>query len=127
MISKMMPKMIVKIIYPEEIQPDGINKNWNLNFSHWVDNCETNERGWIFYRNKSISENRDETLKIVGDNAIEVLIYSQGLYAFGMEPGDGYDNRGFFIPSFPIGLIIFSFGIAAITISLKSKSKIILK
>jgi hypothetical protein len=116
--------MIVKITYPEEIQPDELNNIWNLQFMHWVDNCETNERGWYIYQNETISENRDETLKDVGDNAIEVLIYSQGLYAFGMEPGEDYDSGGLFISSFPIGLILFSFGIAAITISLKTKFKI---
>jgi len=119
--------MIAKIVYPEEIQPDEFNNIWNLQFMHWVENCETNQRGWQIYSNETISENRDETLKKVGDNAVEVLIYSQGLFAFGMEPGDDNDNRGLFISSFPIGLIIFSFGIAAITISLKSKSKIMLK
>ncbi len=116
--------MIVKIVYPEEIQPDGLNKIWNLQFMHWEDNCEINERGWYIYQNVSISEYRDESLKDVGENAIEVLIYSPGLYAFGMEPGDDYDNRGFFISSFPIGLILSSIGIAIITISLKTRFKI---
>ncbi len=116
--------MIVKIVYPEEIQPDGLNKIWNLQFMHWVDNCDSNERGWHVYENKSITENRDETLKDKGDRTIEVLIYSQGLYTFGMEPGDDYDKRDFFISSFPIGMILFSFGIAITTISLKSKLKI---
>jgi len=122
--SKVQFPMIVKIVYPEEIQPDGINKNWNLQFMHWTENCETNNRSWYIYRNESVSENRDETLKIVGNNAIEVLIYSQGLYAFGIKPGDDYDNRGFFISSFPIGLILFSIGIAITTVSLKTRFKI---
>lgn len=116
--------MIVKIVYPEEIHPDGINKIWDLRFMHWIENCETNERGWTVYRNESISENRDETLKKVGDKAIEVLIYSQGLYTFGIVPGNEDGNRGgFFISSFPIGFFLFSFGIAISTISLKSKIK----
>jgi len=122
--SKVQFPMIVKIVYPEEIQPDGINKNWNLQFMHWIDNIETNNRNWYVYRNETVSENRDETLKIAGDNAIEVLIYSQGLYAFGIEPGDDYENRGFFISSFPIGLILSSIGIAIITVSLKTRFKI---
>jgi len=120
--------MIVKIIYPEEIQPDEINKNWNLQFMQWLDNCENYDRRWIIYRNKTISTIRDETIKQVGDNAVEILIYSPGLYAFGMEPGDNsYSNNDFFIPGFPVGLIIFSFGIAALTFSLKLKSKMKMK
>ena len=118
--------MIVKIVYPEEMQPDEIDNNRNLQFMHWIENCETNERGWFIYnKNESIFENQDESLKDVGDNAIEVLIYSQGLYAFGIEPGDDiFYSEGFYISSFPLGLFIFSFGIAAMTISLKFKSKI---
>ncbi len=117
--------MTVKIVYPEEMQPDEIDKNWNLQFMHWIENCRTNDRDWFLYSNESVSQNRDETIKEVGENAIEVLIYSQGLYAFGIEPGEeGYYREGFYISSFPIGLFIFSFGIAAMTISLKFKSKI---
>ncbi|MBA7565809.1 hypothetical protein ES708_07494 [subsurface metagenome] len=116
--------MIAKIVYPEEIQPDEINNIWKLQFMHWVENCEINQRGWQIYSNETISENRDETLKKVGDNAIEVLIYSQGLYAFGMEPGEDYDRGGLFISSFPIGLILFSIGIAITSISLKTKFKL---
>ena len=115
--------MIVKIVYPDEIQPDGINSNWNLQFMHWRDNCESQERGWLIYRNESVSANRDETLKDVGDKAIEVLIYSPGLYAFGIEPGNENRNSGLFISSFPIGLLSFSVGIAIVTISLISKDK----
>ncbi len=116
--------MTVKIVYPEEIHPDEINKNWNLQFMHWIENCQTNDRNWFIYKNETVG-NMDETLKKVGENAIEVLIYSQGLYAFGIEPGEeGYYRDGFYISSFPLGLFIFSFGIAAMTISLKLKSKI---
>ena len=117
--------MTVKIVYPEEMQPDEIDKNWNLQFMHWIENCRTNDRDWFLYSNESVSQNRDETIKEVGENAIEVLIYSQGLYAFGIEPGEeGYYREGFYISSFPLGSFIFSFGIAAMTISLKFKSKI---
>ncbi|MHA1857005.1 MAG: hypothetical protein ACTSWX_04475 [Promethearchaeota archaeon] len=117
--------IIAKIVYPEEIHPDGINKIWNLQFMHWIDNCETGERGWYIYKNESITSNRDETLKKVGDNAIEVLLYSQGLYAFGIEKGsEGNNNRGFFIPGFPIGLMLLSFGIVSISLSNKINSKV---
>jgi len=120
--------MIVKIVYPEEIQPDGVSKNWNLQFMHWLDNCQNYDRRWITYRNKTISTIRDETIKKVGENAVEVLIYAPGLYAFGMEPGDNsYSNNDFFIPGFPVGIFLFSFGIAALIFSHKLKSKMKMK
>ena len=95
---------------------------------NWIDNCQYNDRRWVVYQNKTLANNRDETIKKVGDNAVEILIYSSGLYAFGMEPSDNYSsNNDFFISSFPVGLLLFSFGIAVLTISLKSKYRIKLK
>ncbi len=81
----------VKIIYPEEIEPDEILEEPSLQFMHWNSDYQKyyEIHQWHVYANESVTDSdgmtRDERYKKAGDYTYEFQIYEFGLYAFGMD------------------------------------------